>query len=97
MKVCVSVHGRFHGFDLACELHRQGHLAGLLTTYPQFAVRPYAGDVPNLRTAPLLEARRRACQRLGGLCGDIDATIAEGFGRFAARHLPADMDLLVGW
>jgi len=31
MKVCVSVHGRFHAFELAAGLHRRGHLDALLT------------------------------------------------------------------
>ena len=96
MRVTVSVHGRFHGFDLARELHRQGHLAGLLTTYPRFAVKPHVGDIEGLATAPALEVRRRVCQRLPGLCKNLDETVARRFGRFAADRLPP-CDLLVGW
>lgn len=96
MRVAVSVHGRFHGFDLARELHRRGHLAGLLTTYPRFAVRRHAGDIGNVATAPALELRRRLCQRLSGLCRGADEKVARGFGAFAARRLPS-CDLLVGW
>ncbi len=97
MKVAVSVHGRFHGFDLARELQTHGLLSGLLTTYPAFAVRPHVGTDAFLVTAPWLEARRRLCQRLGGICGDVDGAIATAFGKFAAAHLPKDCDLVVGW
>ena len=67
MKVTVSVHGRFHAFELARELHRHGHLSGLLTTYPGFAVRSHMGAFDGLATAPMLEVRRRICQKFPGV------------------------------
>lgn len=96
MRVAVSVHGRFHGFDLARELNTQNALAGLLTTYPSYLVRRHVGIVNTLATAPTLEIQRRVCQRLGGICDDLDGRISAAFGAFSARHLPT-CDLLVGW
>ena len=96
MRVAVSVHGRFHGFDLARELNTQKVLAGLLTTYPAYFVRRHVGKLDNLVTAPTLEFRRRLCQRLGNACGDVDGHISAAFGAFSARHLPA-CEVLVGW
>ncbi|MEC8724999.1 MAG: glycosyltransferase family 4 protein [Pseudomonadota bacterium] len=96
MKIAVSVHGRFHGFDLARELNARDALAGLLTTYPNFIVRKHVGLVKTLATAPTLELQRRICQRLGNICGDVDGQISAAFGAFAARNLP-DCNLLVGW
>ena len=96
MRVAVSVHGRFHGFDLARELNAQRVLVGLLTTYPAYLVRRHVGKLDNLATAPTLELRRRLCQRFGGACGDVDGGISAAFGAFSARHLPA-CDVLVGW
>ena len=96
MKVSVSVHGRFHGFDLARELNRYGALGGLITTYPRFAVRQHLGAIDSLSTVPLLELKRRICQRFNGLCGDMDGRLAKSFGKFAAANLPP-CDLLVGW
>ena len=96
MKVAISVHGRFHGFDLARELKHQNTLAGLLTTYPGYLVRRHLGDLDNLSTMPALEIQRRICQRLRGVCGDLDGRISAAFGAFSARHLPA-CDVLVGW
>ena len=75
MKVAVSVHGRFHGFDLARELNTQNALAGLLTTYPAYLVRRYVGTVDFLATASLLEVQRRLCERIGRACGDVDGRI----------------------
>ena len=96
MRVAVSVHGRFHGFDLARELNTQNALAGLLTTYPAYLVRRHVGIVDTLATAPTLELQRRICQRLRGACADVDGRISAAFGAFSARHLPA-CDVLVGW
>lgn len=95
MKVAVAVHGRFHGFDLAGQLHRWGLLAGLLTTYPAFAVRRFLPAEIPVASVPWLELLRRAWPALG-LPGRTDAEVARRFGRFAARRLP-ECDLLVGW
>ncbi|EME69131.1 glycosyltransferase [Paramagnetospirillum caucaseum] len=95
MKVSVAVHGRFHGFDLAAQLHRRGALARLITTYPAFAARRFVpADLP-LATVPWLEAERRLWSLLR-LPGRPDTDVARRFARFAARHLP-ECDLLAGW
>lgn len=96
MKVCVAVHGRFHGFDLAGEMHRRGHLAALLTTYPGFAVRRFLPPDLPVASAPWLETWRRLHARLG-LSGATDLAVGRGFARFVAGHLPSGADLLVGW
>ncbi len=97
MKVFVSVHGRFHAFELAGGLHRRGLLERVLTTYPAFAARKIMGpDVP-LRTVPRLEAWRRLHPKIR-LGPQPDLAIARAFGRFAARSLRGTRaDLLVGW
>lgn len=95
MKVAVSVHGRFHAFELAGELFRRQMLAGLATTYPAWAARRFLPAGVPLATAPWLEVLRRLHGRLGG--PSPDALIARRFGAFAAAHLPRDADILVGW
>ncbi len=95
MKVLVSVHGRFHGFDLARELHGRGLLSALVTTYPAFAARRFLSPSVPLITAPWLEAGRRLHARLR-LPGQSDLWVARRFARFAARHLP-EADVFVGW
>lgn len=91
MKVCVSVHGRFHAFELAAGLARRGALAALLTTYPGIAVRRLTGAHLPVRAAWWLEVRRRI-----SALAIRDADLARAFGAFAAANLPA-ADLLVGW
>ena len=92
MKVCISVHGRFHAFELAAGLHRRHALAGLLTTYPGFAVKRLVGASLPTSAAWWLEMRRR----VPGLAIDA-AALARAFANFAADHLPDESDLLVGW
>ena len=96
MKVAVAVHGRFHGFDLARGLHERGCLSQVATTYPVFAARRFLPRPIRLRTAPWLEAWRRLHGRVPFVPAP-DPGVAEAFGRFAARTLPGDADLLAGW
>lgn len=95
MKVAVSVHGRFHAFELATHLHREGMLAQVATTYPAFVARRYLPAGVKLATQPGLEAIRRLHRALG-IGPSPDFFIARAFGRFSAQHLP-DADVLVGW
>ncbi|MDD9876514.1 MAG: glycosyltransferase family 4 protein [Magnetovibrio sp.] len=97
MKVCVSVHGRFHAFELARGLAARGCLGRLITTYPAGVVRRVVGDGADVRTEPWLEARRRAGQWLGANGSRLDVAIQRRFGAAAARHLPAEGDVFVGW
>jgi glycosyltransferase involved in cell wall biosynthesis len=97
MKVAVSVHGRFHAFELARGLHRRGLLECLQTTYPAYAARRIIGPGATLHSAPWLEAWRRLYPKLK-LGPRPDLAIAQSFGRFAARSLRGSRaDLLVGW
>lgn len=96
MKVAVAVHGRFHGFDLADQLRRKGRLAGVFTTYPDFAVRRFLPPEVTVRTCPWLELIRRGHQGLG-LPGRTDSFISRQFGRWLASNLPPDIDILTGW
>lgn len=97
MKIAVSVHGRYHAFDLAEGLHRRGLLECLHTTYPAYAARRMTGpDVP-LHTAPWLEVWRRLYPKFR-LGPQPDLAIARAFGKFTARSIVnAKADLLIGW
>lgn len=96
MKVSVAVHGRFHGFDLASELHRQGRLDRLFTTYPSGIAGRFLPSGIDLHTRPLLEVVRRLHQGLR-LPGQSDVFVARQFARWFAGRLPTAGDLLVGW
>jgi len=95
-KVNVSVHGRWHAFELANGLYRQGHLGRLLTTYPGFVARRFLDAGADIRTRPLLELRRRAFDRLR-LGSRPDAAFAARMGAFAAAEAVSGADILVGW
>lgn len=95
MRVAVSVHGRYHAFALATQLHRAGVLSQLATTYPAFIARRFLPEGVRLSTIAWLEVLRRLHGRFGGPSPDL--LIARRFGRFAASVLPGDADLLVGW
>ncbi len=95
MKVWISVHGRFHAFDLAREVFRAGALAGLTTTYPSFLARRHVDRSANIRVCPWLEAYRRF-PLSANPSRRRDIAIAAAFARFSARHLDA-ADIFVGW
>jgi hypothetical protein len=41
MKIAIVAHGRFHAFDLAKALIRQGHKVTVFTNYPVWAARKF--------------------------------------------------------
>lgn len=96
MKITVAVHGRWHAFELAGELHRRGHLDRLMTTYPRAAAHRFLPPGVALETAPSLELLRRISGKIPAFPAP-DAFIARRFAAFAARHLPEDSEILVSW
>lgn len=96
MNVWISVHGRFHAFDLARELARSGALGGIATTYPSRVVRRIVGPGPMVKSAPWIEAARRLAARTPW-AGTFDPAIVAMFGRYAAVQVPAFADVFVGW
>ena len=96
MKIVISVHGRWHAFELAAELHRIGHSINLITTYPLYAVRQIIGREFSGATKPILEARRRLYDRWK-VGSKPDLKIARSFGKFSAERLPKELDVFVGW
>jgi glycosyltransferase involved in cell wall biosynthesis len=101
MDVTVSVFGRFHAFYLAHELYKRGHLKSLITSYPKFEVKKYG--IPAEKTESLLsyELIDRAWNRW--LPKSLKSSIDIGdwfdrtFGQTAARHIPENTDIYVGW
>lgn len=54
--VVVSVVGRFHSFDLACELHRRHALRAIFTAYPWFKLQRHGLPRALVHTFPALHA-----------------------------------------
>lgn len=96
LNIAIGVHGRFHAFDLALGLQSRSRLLQVATTYPRSVARRFLpADIP-LRTAPALEIWRRLYGRYR-IGPKPDASISRRFGQFAARTLPPDMEVFVGW
>jgi len=92
MKVIVSAQQRFHYFELAGQLARQGHLRRLYTGYP--ASRVYEVETSLVRshwpptTAYLLLERRG----LHALSWRLNAPAMDDYSRWVGRHLePCDV------
>lgn len=97
MKVAIAVHGRYHAFDLAAGLARQGCDVQVATTYPAFIARRWLPPDVALRTAPLLEVWRRLHGRFPALTLNPEPRLQIAFAKFAARTLPDRADVFVGW
>lgn len=100
MKIVVSVGGRFHGFNLAAELARQGHLSRLITSYPAFIAARFG--VPRALVASVIskEIIERGWMKLPEFLRkrfDPTYATAEHFDKRAAQLIPKDADIFVGW
>ncbi len=98
MKVVVSVHGRFHGFELATGLYQRGVLESLITTYPNFIVQYITGGKLPVKSCPHLEAIRRGFKTLK-IKRSCNLFISKSFGEFISKNLNQfeDVSLLIGW
>ena len=98
MRALISVHGRFHAFELAHGLFQRGCLQSLFTTYPAFIVnRLTASKLPVISTPQLEIYRRLMAQVSPGFKTDL--FISKTFGRFAAKQveLSGRGGVLIGW
>jgi glycosyltransferase involved in cell wall biosynthesis len=98
LRVIVSLQGRFHGFNLAAELHRQGLLQRLMTSQP--LGRAAAFGIPRGKATATI--RYDAAQRIAARLGVIERiphlrhVTNDAFDRVVSRQLePAD--LVVAW
>ncbi len=101
MKVTLSLSGRFHGFDLAAQLEKRGVLERLITSYPKFALAKYGIPPAKIRSILEKELLHRLFfyylpPALGG-GHTLEFALNEYFDRRAARYVPADTDLFVGF
>ncbi len=65
MKVVQSVHAKFHHFDLARQLHRQGMLEAIFTGYPRWKLRDAGLPPEKVRTFPWLRVMLMGKERYG--------------------------------
>jgi starch synthase len=98
MKVTIVVGGRWHAFDLASQLERQGHLHRLITNYPRWFVRRWGISEARIVSLPLTFWLVKAIYRLGGeaLMMRLQWFVHRWFAVRAVAHLD-DSELIHGW
>jgi glycosyltransferase involved in cell wall biosynthesis len=87
MKVCIGSLGRFHTFDLACQIERLGHLQRLYTGYPKWKINNLGDE--KVRSfpwivGPMVLAGRLRCH---GLQRTLERFATESFDRWMAARL----------
>ena len=98
MKITIVVGGRWHAFDLANELNKQGHLHKLITNYPTWFVKKW--DIPpeKIVSLPLTFWLVKAIYKIGGekLMMQCQWWVHQWFAKRAANHLWGS-ECIHGW
>jgi glycosyltransferase involved in cell wall biosynthesis len=98
MRVCISVLGRFHAFNLAQQLQKRDALAQLLTSYPKFKAVEYGVPAGKVSSFVWLEAMKRLWYKTPmKRKWNAQYLFHSLHDRFAARSLRPGADLFVGW
>jgi len=89
-RIALSVHGRFHMFDMGRELLARGHDVHVYTNYPRFVVRRFGIPAERVHSFVAHGVTTRLCNRVlparaGGLLERVSNT---AFARWAARVIP---------
>jgi hypothetical protein len=97
--VDISVLSRFHAFDLARELAREGMLRTLHTGYPVFLGRRFGVPAKHMRSVWTGEPLNRAVQALHrrGWIERRESYVSERHDRIVASRLRRGADIFVGW
>lgn len=96
-KVNIGVLGRFHAFDLAYQLQRNGYLNKLQTSYPKFKTVEW--DIPSAKIVshPSLEVMNRLNMRARSFSiADLQAGINSIHAMWCAKELEG-CDVFIGW
>ncbi len=100
MKVTLSLMGRFQAFYLAHELEQHGCLERLITSYPVFETVKYGIDRKHICSLFLHEILNRGMRKMPVWLRrhyNPQYLVHELFDRQAARRLPKNPELVVGW
>jgi glycosyltransferase involved in cell wall biosynthesis len=93
IKVVQTVHSKFHHFDLARQLHRQGMLEAIFTGYPRWKLRDEQLPPHKIRTFPWLRTFIMAKGRFGienpWFDRELNWWAAVLLDAYVASHLPA--------
>jgi glycosyltransferase involved in cell wall biosynthesis len=99
VKVVQTVHGKFHHFDLARQLHRQGMLEAIFTGYPRWKLRNEMLPAEKIKTFPRLRTFLMAKWHFGfenpWLDRELNWWAALSLDGYVASRLP-NCDVFVG-
>ena len=98
MKVTIVVGGRWHAFDLAKELQKQGSLHKLITNYPRWLVEKWGIEKERIVSLPTTFYLVKLIYLVGGesLMMRVQWIIHKWFADKAACHLQGS-DVIHGW
>src|SRR5688500_16825750 len=100
LKIAIVVHGRFHAFDLARELIKQGHEVKLFTNFPKWAVARFGVSSKNVSSCWPEGVASRIALRTSriGLGHNSEVWLHRWFGRWAATNVTKeDWDVVLCW
>jgi starch synthase len=99
MKVVQTVHGKFHHFDLARQLHRHGMLEAIFTGYPRWKLKDEHLPPDKIKTFPWIRTFLMAKWRYGFINPSLDRELnwlaGETLDAHVASRLP-ECDVFVG-
>ncbi|CAK27086.1 Glycosyltransferase [Synechococcus sp. RCC307] len=98
MRITIVVGGRWHAFDLAHELNKQGHLFRLITNYPTWFVKKWGIPHEKIVSLPLTFWVVKAIYKLGGesLMMHCQWRVHQWFAKRAAKYLSGS-ECIHGW
>ena len=98
MKITIVVGGRWHAFDLANELNKQGHLHKLITNYPKWFAKKWGIPPDKIVSLPLTFWTVKAIYKIGGekLMMRCQWLVHRWFAERAVNYL-AGSELIHGW
>jgi len=90
LNINISVGGKFHAFDLARQINKQGYLNKIFTTYPQQEVKKYGIKKKSIKTKVELEILSRGWRRMPSIFQSIwnpQYFVCEKFDKWVARNM----------
>lgn len=100
MKIAIVVHGRFHAFDLALALLRQGHEVTVFTNYPRWAAKRFGVPESWVRSLWIHGLFLRLVEMVPGALRWqwMESFVHRWFGRWAALQVSRqDWDVVHCW
>ncbi len=96
LKVTIIVGGRFHAFDLAEQLQKNGILYQLVTTYPKSKIERFNIPKEKLLTFSFIEYFKRGVHKIFRVY-PLNYFLSEIFDRFASKKVKKDADVYIIW